>query len=212
MGDVRANGHVVELGNQIAYPGGGGVALLRRLEQRLEDPLGLVDDAEVGRVASAPLRVRRRHDAHEAGHAIKGPAPVVRRRVLGDLGRPGSGVQGAQALREEPVRAPVLLQRLGLVARRRDHDERGVQARRLGHVEVAAQRGRDQAHVARLAGVVGMQEHEVDLVGAVAPAGVDAGERLGAFLPRQEDVDKVFVSLALPCTGWVLLFNFSPTS
>ena len=143
VGEIGADGDVVKIDNQIPHPLGSRVALRRRAEECLENPLGLVHDAEVARVARSALLVRRRHDVHEAGDAFEGPAPAVRRGVLGNGAGPRLGIEGVQALGKQPVGPSVFVQGLGGVAWRGHDDEGGVHARSFGNMQVPTQRSGD---------------------------------------------------------------------
>ena len=68
-----------------------------------------------------------------------------------------------------------------------DDDEAGVWAQGMREREVGAHGGGEEAEVAGLGGVVGVQEGVAVLVVLVAAGGVDAGESLGAWVAGDED-------------------------
>ena len=100
MSHIRTDRDLIIVQYEIPDLCGRRVALLHGAEELFEDPLGLVNDAEVARVTGLAFLVSGRHDAHEAADAVEAPAPVVRGCVLGDVGRPRFGVEGPEPFGE----------------------------------------------------------------------------------------------------------------
>ena len=118
MRHVGTDRHIIEIRHQRSHLLTGSMTFLGGVEKDIEDPLGLHDIDQVGRVARLTLRMGRRQDGREPGDTVETESPFILPGLLGDVLRPGFGVEDAEATQEGPEVEVIPLDGAGLRGRR----------------------------------------------------------------------------------------------